>query len=84
MQKLLQRILKDFRRRLGASCIYLAFESSKDDLFLVAHLNNELGGVDKVRQKLGKTVDDSTLEDFENMFRVLNFRQYTKSNDYVS
>ena len=40
------------RGKLGKDCTYLAFEKEGDLFFLCAKLKNELGGTDKVKQKI--------------------------------
>ena len=44
------------RGKLGKDCTYLAFEKEGDLLFLCAKLKNELGGADKIRQKINAKI----------------------------
>ena len=68
--------LNSIRWKLGKDCTYLAFEKEGDLLFLCAKLKNELGGTDKVKQKINVSMDELTFEDFEIMYEVLKSRKY--------
>ena len=70
MALLLKESLNNMRGELGKDCTYLAFEKEGDLLFLCAKLKNELGGTDKVKQKINtlkieviNNKDNLTLED---------------------
>ena len=60
--------LNSIRWKLGKDCTYLAFEKEGDLLFLCAKLKNELGGTDKVKQKINVSIDELTFGDFEIMY----------------
>ena len=68
MALLLKESLNSIRWKLGKDCTYLAFEKEGDLLFLCAKLKNELGGTDKVKQKINVSMDELTFEDFEIMY----------------
>ena len=68
--------LNSIRWKLGKDCTYLAFEKEGDLLFLCAKLKNELGGTDKVKQKINVSMDELTFGDFETMYEVLKSRKY--------
>ena len=68
--------LNSIRWKLGKDCTYLAFEKEGDLLFLCAKLKNELGGTDKVKQKINVSMDELTFGDFEIMYEVLKSRKY--------
>ncbi len=68
--------LNSIRWKLGKDCTYLAFEKEGDLLFLCAKLKNELGGTDKIRQKINVSMDELTFGDFEIMYEVLKSRKY--------
>lgn len=76
MALLLKESLNSIRWKLGKDCTYLAFEKEGDLLFLCAKLKNELGGTDKVKQKINVSMDELTFEDFEIMYEVLKSRKY--------
>ena len=76
MALLLKESLNSIRWKLGKDCTYLAFEKEGDLLFLCAKLKNELGGTDKVRQKINVSMDELTFGDFETMYEVLKSRKY--------
>lgn len=76
MALLLKESLNTMRGKLGKDCTYLAFEKEGDLLFLCTKLKNELGGADKIRQKINVSMDELTLGDFETMYEVLNSRKY--------
>ena len=59
--------LNSIRWKLGKDCTYLAFEKEGDLLFLCAKLKNELGGTDKVKQKINVSMDELTFGYFEIM-----------------
>ena len=73
---LLKESLNSVRWKLGKDCTYLAFEKEGDLLFLCAKLKNELGGTDKIRQKINVCMDELTFGDFETMYEVLKSRKY--------
>ena len=73
---LLKESLNSVRWKLGKDCTYLAFEKEGDLLFLCAKLKNELGGTDKIRQKINVSMDELTFGDFETMYEVLKSRKY--------
>ena len=68
MALLLKESLNSIRWKLGKDCTYLAFEKEGDLLFLCAKLKNELGGTDKVKQKINVSIDELTFGDFEIMY----------------
>ena len=76
MAPLLKKSLNSIRWKLGKDCTYLAFEKEGDLLFLCAKLKNELGGTDKIRQKINVSMDELTFGDFETMYEVLKSRKY--------
>ena len=76
MALLLKESLNSIRWKLGKDCTYLAFEKEGDLLFLCAKLKNELGGTDKVKQKINVSMDELTFGDFETMHEVLKSRKY--------
>ena len=76
MALLLKGSLNNMRGKLGKDCTYLAFEKEGDLLFLCAKLKNELGGTDKVKQKINVSMDELTFGDFEIMYEVLKSRKY--------
>ena len=76
MALLLKESLNSIRWKLGKDCTYLAFEKEGDLLFLCAKLKNELGGTDKVKQKINVSIDELTFGDFEIMYEVLKSRKY--------
>ena len=76
MALLLKESLNNMRWKLGKDCTYLAFEKEGDLLFLCAKLKNELGGTDKVKQKINVSMDELTFGDFEIMYGVLKSRKY--------
>ena len=76
MALLLKESLNNVRWKLGKDCTYLAFEKEGDLLFLCAKLKNELGGTDKVKQKINVSMDELTFGDFETMYEVLKSRKY--------
>ena len=76
MALLLKESLNSIRWKLGKDCTYLAFEKEGDLLFLCAKLKNELGGTDKVKQKINVSMDELTFGDFETMYEVLKSRKY--------
>ena len=76
MALLLKESLNNVRWKLGKDCTYLAFEKEGDLLFLCAKLKNELGGTDKVKQKINVSMDELTFGDFEIMYGVLKSRKY--------
>ena len=76
MALLLKEGLNKMRGKLGKDCTYLAFEKEGDLLFLCAKLKNELGGTDKIRQKINVSMDELTFGDFETMYEVLKSRKY--------
>ena len=76
MALLLKESLNNMRGELGKDCTYLAFEKEGDLLFLCAKLKNELGGTDKVKQKINVSIDELTFGDFEIMYEVLKSRKY--------
>ena len=76
MTLLLKESLNSIRWKLGKDCTYLAFEKEGDLLFLCAKLKNELGGTDKVKQKINVSMDELTFGDFEIMYEVLKSRKY--------
>ena len=76
MTLLLKESLNSIRWKLGKDCTYLAFEKEGDLLFLCAKLKNELGGTDKVKQKINVSIDELTFGDFEIMYEVLKSRKY--------
>ena len=76
MALLLKEGLNNMRGKLGKDCTYLAFEKEGDLLFLCAKLKNELGGTDKVKQKINVSMDELTFGDFEIMYEVLKSRKY--------
>ena len=76
MALLLKENLNSIRWKLGKDCTYLAFEKEGDLLFLCAKLKNELGGTDKIRQKINVSMDELTFGDFETMYEVLKSRKY--------
>ena len=76
MALLLKESLNNMRGELGKDCTYLAFEKEGDLLFLCAKLKNELGGTDKVKQKINVSMDELTFGDFEIMYEVLKSRKY--------
>ena len=76
MALLLKESLNTMRGKLGKDCTYLAFEKEGDLLFLCAKLKNELGGTDKIRQKINVSMDELTFGDFETMYEVLKSRKY--------
>ena len=76
MALLLKESLNSVRWKLGKDCTYLAFEKEGDLLFLCAKLKNELGGTDKVKQKINVSMDELTFGDFETMYEVLKSRKY--------
>ena len=76
MALLLKEGLNNMRGNLGKDCTYLAFEKEGDLLFLCAKLKNELGGTDKVKQKINVSMDELTFGDFETMCEVLKSRKY--------
>ena len=76
MALLLKESLNNMRWKLGKDCTYLAFEKEGDLLFLCAKLKNELGGTDKVKQKINVSMDELTFGDFEIMYEVLKSRKY--------
>ena len=76
MTLLLKESLNNMRGKLGKDCTYLAFEKEGDLLFLCAKLKNELGGTDKVKQKINVSMDELTFGDFEIMYGVLKSRKY--------
>ena len=76
MALLLKEGLNNMRGELGKDCTYLAFEKEGDLLFLCAKLKNELGGTDKVKQKINVSMDELTFGDFEIMYGVLKSRKY--------
>ena len=76
MALLLKESLNSIRWKLGKDCTYLAFEKEGDLLFLCAKLKNELGGTDKIRQKINVSMDELTFGDFEIMYEVLKSRKY--------
>ena len=76
MALLLKESLNNMRGKLGKDCTYLAFEKEGDLLFLCAKLKNELGGTDKVKQKINVSTDELTFGDFEIMYEVLKSRKY--------
>ena len=76
MALLLKESLNSIRWKLGKDCTYLAFEKEGDLLFLCAKLKNELGGTDKVKQKINVSMDELTFGDFEIMYEVLKSRKY--------
>ena len=76
MALLLKESLNNMRGKLGKDCTYLAFEKEGDLLFLCAKLKNELGGTDKVKQKINVSMDELTFGDFEIMYGVLKSRKY--------
>ena len=76
MALLLKESLNNVRWKLGKDCTYLAFEKEGDLLFLCAKLKNELGGTDKVKQKINVSMDELTFGDFEIMYEVLKSRKY--------
>ena len=76
MALLLKESLNTMRWKLGKDCTYLAFEKEGDLLFLCAKLKNELGGIDKVKQKITVSMDELTFGDFETMYEVLKSRKY--------
>ena len=76
MALLLKESLNNVRWKLGKDCTYLAFEKEGDLLFLCAKLKNELGGTDKVKQKINVSMGELTFGDFETMYEVLKSRKY--------
>ena len=76
MALLLKENLNSIRWKLGKDCTYLTFEKEGDLLFLCAKLKNELGGTDKIRQKINVSMDELTFGDFETMYEVLKSRKY--------
>ena len=76
MALLLKESLNNMRGKLGKDCTYLAFEKEGDLLFLCAKLKNELGGTDKVKQKINVSMDELTFGDFEIMYEVLKSKKY--------
>ena len=76
MALLLKGSLNSIRWKLGKDCTYLAFEKEGDLLFLCAKLKNELGGTDKIRQKINVSMDELTFGGFETMYEVLKSRKY--------
>ena len=76
MALLLKESLNSIRWKLGKDCTYLAFEKEGGLLFLCAKLKNELGGTDKVKQKINVSMDELTFGDFETMYEVLKSRKY--------
>ena len=76
MALLLKESLNSIRWKLGKDCTYLAFEKEDNLLFLCAKLKNELGGTDKVKQKINVSMDELTFGDFEIMYGVLKSRKY--------
>ena len=76
MALLLKESLNSIRWKLGKDCTYLAFEKEGGLLFLCAKLKNELGGTDKVKQKINVSIDELTFGDFEIMYEVLKSRKY--------
>lgn len=76
MALLLKESLNNMRGKLSKDCTYLAFEKEGDLLFLCAKLKNELGGTDKVKQKINVSMDELTFGDFEIMYEVLKSRKY--------
>ena len=76
MALLLKKSLNTMKVKLGKDCTYLAFEKEGILLFLCAKLKNELGGADKIRQKINVSMDELTFGDFETMYEVLNSRKY--------
>ena len=76
MALLLKESLNSVRWKLGKDCTYLAFEKEGGLLFLCAKLKNELGGTDKIRQKINVSMDELTFGDFETMYEVLKSRKY--------
>ena len=76
MALLLKESLNSIRWKLGKDCTYLAFEKEGNLLFLCAKLKNELGGTDKIRQKINVSMDELTFGDFETMYEVLKSRKY--------
>ena len=76
MTLLLKGSLNNMRGKLGKDFTYLAFEKEGDLLFLCAKLKNELGGTDKVKQKINVSMDELTFGDFETMYEVLKSRKY--------
>ena len=76
MALLLKESLNNMRGNLGKDYTYLAFEKEGDLLFLCAKLKNELGGTDKVKQKINVSMDELTFGDFETMYEVLKSRKY--------
>ena len=76
MALLLKKSLNSIRWKLGKDCTYLAFEKEGGLLFLCAKLKNELGGTDKIRQKINVSMDELTFGDFETMYGVLKSRKY--------
>jgi hypothetical protein len=76
MALLLKESLNTMRGKLGKDCTYLAFEKEGNLLFLCAKLKNELGGADKIRQKINVSMDELTFGDFETMYELLNSRKY--------
>ena len=68
--------LDNMKSQLGRSCTYLAFETENKQVYLKANLINELGGKDKIKQKINVSLENLNEEDFKNMFNVLKDRVY--------
>lgn len=68
--------LDNMKSQLGRSCTYLAFEIENKQVYLKANLINELGGKDKIKQKINVSLENLNEEDFKNMFNVLKDRVY--------
>ena len=83
MALLLKESLNSIRWKLGKDCTYLAFEKEGDLLFLCAKLKNELGGTDKVKQKINVSIDELTFGDFEIMYEVLKSRKYNDTQSQI-
>ena len=83
MALLLKESLNSIRWKLGKDCTYLAFEKEGDLLFLCAKLKNELGGTDKVKQKINVSMDELTFGDFEIMYEVLKSRKYNDTQSQI-
>lgn len=79
--------LNRIKNSLGSDCTYITHlnrtSGSKKGYYLVVHLKNETGGIDKVTYNLGTHPNNISSEDYEAFLKMLKNREYVRGSREV-
>ena len=74
----LKQEIKNTKKKLGTQCTFLAFEKVKDKLFFKAKI-----GKDRVRIQINCKLEDIGVNEFNDLFQILNTKSYDTDKSHV-